>query len=296
MRIRTMTAAVLTVAVGLTIGVGGTASAAGPEKSKPAARSGNQPIVKVRTAPAPTKPASAAASSAEPVTAATAVAAAALTVDTEGPVAAVDAYVKLLAAGQPYRAVDQFFDATAMAKEVYGPDFDGLSADERSYIVDLMRNMVKTVVTVVPMHQALAGADVARPEVVKEVTGGVLVRLTISSEETGRRSDSHFVLRPGASGWKIVDMPPFAETFAREYQEGKEFEITPTDFAEAVTHGMLGKKLAAREQEQRQTKRQKLEDSRRIVEDDYRAAMDELEKAKQAMKAKNSQEAQAGKK
>jgi hypothetical protein len=162
-----------------------------------------------------------------------------------------DRYIGHLISGQPYRAVDECFDAAAFNKKVFGKEVDKLTPSEAAYLKQLTVVMMKTAITAMP-PQILRDGKMSEGKVQGEgETLKISYTFTLPAEKTRTgKPYSHvstFVVEQTSKGWKIVDMEPFASLAGKGYKRFSPGTASPIFFMEGMISGVLESKFETRE-------------------------------------------------
>lgn len=165
-------------------------------------------------------------------------------------------YLRLLAADQPYRAVDECVDARGLAKRVFGADFDKLAPDRAAYAEQLTSVAIKATLsaahleTVLPKarrtpfkvaergNEATVSFHLLLPEAPSAAPGGDAEQ----SAESRQRKFELAMVR-GEDGWRIVDFEPVAARWKEGYVAAKGQGATPVDFMETIALTLITAKL-----------------------------------------------------
>lgn len=158
----------------------------------------------------------------------------------------VSLYLNRLRDNQPYLAVDEFFDVDGFMGRVFGEDLKALMSDERAYARQMAWVFIKGTITLVPHDEWKQPVSVGNLRVARVEADTSQVQL-----KRPGGSDVPFELRCGIKGWRIVDLPPLAESLRAEYlrlNDGR--KTSPVEHLELLVARTLEQKRTLKERTQ----------------------------------------------
>lgn len=159
----------------------------------------------------------------------------------------VSLYLNRLRDNQPYLAIDEFFDVDGFMSRVFGEDLKTLMSDERAYARQMAWVFIKGTITLVPHDEWKQPISINNLRVARVEADTAQVQL----RRPGASGDVPFELRCGIKGWRIVDLPPLAESLRAEYlrlNDGR--KTTPLEHLEILVSRTLEQKRTLKERTQ----------------------------------------------
>lgn len=155
----------------------------------------------------------------------------------------VSLYLGRLREGQPYLAVDEYFDVDGFMVRVFGDDVKSLPPEQYAYARQMGCVLIKSTITLVPADEWKRPVAMANLKLLRVDTDTARVRLNRPGG-----GEMPFELHRNIKGWRINDLPPLAESFRGEYQRLKaEAKLTPIDYLETLVARTLEQKRTLRD-------------------------------------------------
>lgn len=147
-----------------------------------------------------------------------------------------------IAAGRPYQAVDDCFDAPGFAQRMLRDKYDRLDAGQREYVVQLSSVMFKTLVSGAAFSDSIKARQTPRLAAA-ERDGEVCISFVTQDIGSGVERTTLFVLHQTNMGWRIVDMSGLAERTAKGIATAARRGALVALGMEAVVGGVIDSKL-----------------------------------------------------
>lgn len=147
-----------------------------------------------------------------------------------------------IAAGRPYQAVDECFDAPGFAQRMLKDGYQRLDSGQREYVVQLSSVMFKTLVSGAAFADSIKARQTPRLAA-SEQAGEVRVSFVTQDIGSGAERTTLFILHQTNSGWRIVDMSGLAERTAKGIATAARRGALVALGMEAVVGGIIDSKL-----------------------------------------------------
>jgi hypothetical protein len=165
-----------------------------------------------------------------------------------GPTGVADAYFAFLAAGRPFRAVDECFDTDAFARRVFQGDVDRIEPSEALFLKQLSTVFVKAAVSA-SVTSLKGGFQHDEFEVQgKGDEMRVTCMLTLGddtdddTDNAPTREVTLDLVRTDA-GWKIADVEPMGKLASDAYSKARAQRLSPIVFMESMLGGLIKGKI-----------------------------------------------------
>jgi hypothetical protein len=147
-----------------------------------------------------------------------------------------------IAAGRPYQAVDDCFDAPGFAQRMLRDKYERLDSGQREYVVQLSSVMFKTLVSGAAFADSIKARQAPRLSAAEQ-DGEVRVSFVTQDLGSGVERTTMFVLHQTNFGWRIVDMSGLAERTAKGIASAARRGALVALGMEAVVGGIIDSKL-----------------------------------------------------